>query len=108
MNFFAHLKPADPGPYPRFFASPLNFNAEHYAVVFPARPLGETLPGADPERLRLPQAQIDALEAQHGDDFAGQVRGKLRTARPLRAFPVSLTAVNRGGPGNAHHEMRRL
>lgn len=77
---FAHRKPADPGPYRRFFASPLIFNAEHYAVVFPARLLREALPGADPELLRLLQAQIDALEAQHGDDFAGQVRGVLRTA----------------------------
>jgi AraC-like DNA-binding protein len=42
--------------------------------------LDHRLPGTDPDLLRLLQTQVDALEAEYGDDLPGQVRHVLRTA----------------------------
>lgn len=77
---FAHRKPQDVEPYRRYFQVPLRFDAEQYAVVFPARWLDKSLPEADLEVRRLLQKQIDAIELDHGDDFPAQVRSVLRTA----------------------------
>ena len=76
----AHRRPADDGPYRRIFRAPLRFDAEQYALAFPADWLGRPLPGVDPELRRLLQQQIEALEARHGDDFPEQVRSVLRSA----------------------------
>jgi AraC-like DNA-binding protein len=77
---FAHRKPADIGPFRRFFRVPLIFDAEQNALVFAADWLNRRLPDTDPELRRLLQKQIDALDARHGDDFPEQVRSVLRTA----------------------------
>ena len=77
---FAHRKPADIGPFRRFFRVPLVFDAEQNALVFAADWLNRRLPDTDPELRRLLQKQIDALDARHGDDFPEQVRSVLRTA----------------------------
>jgi AraC-like DNA-binding protein len=76
---FAHRKPENVGPFRRFFRAPLIFDAEQYAVAFAAYWLNRNLPSADAELHRLLQRQIDALEAQHGDDFPEQVRSVLRS-----------------------------
>ena len=77
---FAHRKPQDVEPYRRYFQVPLRFDAEQYALVFPARWLDQPLPEADREVRRLLQKQIDAIEVNHGDDFPAQIRSVLRTA----------------------------
>jgi AraC-like DNA-binding protein len=77
---FAHRRPADVGPFRRFFRAPLRFDAEQNAVVFAAHWLERSSPDADPELRRLLQKQIDALETRHRDDFPEQVRSVLRTA----------------------------
>ncbi len=77
---FAHREPEDVRAFRSFFGSPLLFDTALNAVVFPADWLNHPLPGADPELRRLLQAQIDALEAEYGDDLPGQVRRVLRTA----------------------------
>lgn len=76
---FAHRRPDDVGPYRRFFRAPMSFDAEQYGVVFSAAWLARRLNSDDPMLHRVLQQQIDALEARHGDDFAGQVRSVLRT-----------------------------
>jgi AraC-like DNA-binding protein len=77
---FAHRKPADVGPFRRFFRAPLRFDAEENALVFSADWLERRLPAADPELQRLLRKQIDALAAEHGEKFPEQVRSVLRAA----------------------------
>lgn len=76
----AHRRPDDVGPYRRCFRAPLRFDAEQNALLFSARWLTYPLPAADSDLRRLLQAQIDALEVRHGDDFAEQIRSVLRSA----------------------------
>lgn len=77
---FAHREPPDIGPFRRFFQSPLRFDAEQNALLFPAEWLTRPLAAADPELRRLLQKQIDELEARTAGDFAHQVQRVLRTA----------------------------
>lgn len=57
---FAHTKPTDGGPYRRFFQAPCRFDCERTALVFPAIVLEQRLPGADPKRFRILEAQAQA------------------------------------------------
>jgi AraC-like DNA-binding protein len=77
---FAHRRPTSLAPFQKLFAAPLIFNAEQYAIVFPSIWMDRHLDHDDPELRRLLQAQMEALEAQYGDDLASQLRGLLRTA----------------------------
>jgi len=77
---FVHRRPADVGPYRRFFGAPLRFNADQYALEFPASWLNRRLPGDDAELRRLLQKQISRLETMHRGDFPEQVRSVLRTS----------------------------
>jgi AraC-like DNA-binding protein len=77
---FAHGEPQDTGPFRRFFRSPLSFHAGHSALSFDAAWLDKRLPVDDPGLLSLLQAQVNALEAEHGEDLPSQVRSVLRTA----------------------------
>jgi AraC-like DNA-binding protein len=81
---FAHRKPADLGPFRRFFRVPLSFDAEQYALCFASYWLNRHLPETDPELRRLLRSQIDALEAHFGDNFPDQVRRVLRSALVAR------------------------
>jgi len=78
--WFAHRKPADVGPFRRCFRVPLYFDAEQYALRFPAYWLNRRLPKSDSELLRLLRNQIDMLDAHYGDDFPDRVRRVLRAA----------------------------
>jgi AraC-like DNA-binding protein len=78
--WFAHRRPADVGPFRRFFRVPLRFDAEQFALVFPARYLNQRLPIVDDQLHRLLQRQIDVLEDSYRGDFPEQVRNVLRTA----------------------------
>lgn len=77
---FAHRRPDDVRPFRRFFDVPLNFDAERCALVFESHWLDSRVRDADPELQRLLQDQIDALQPGTDEDFAGHVRGILRTA----------------------------
>jgi AraC-like DNA-binding protein len=79
---FAHRRPADLGPYRRFFQAPLAFDAEEYAVVFARKWLARRLPTPDAELQRLLRKQVEVLEAAHGNRFPDQVRGVLSAALP--------------------------
>jgi AraC-like DNA-binding protein len=77
---FAHSKPEDVRPFRRFFTAPLRFDAEQSALVFSAEWLEFRMPRPDAELQRLLQKQVDALQAEHDDEFPEQVRRVLRTA----------------------------
>ena len=76
----AHRRPANVGPYRKFFRAPILFNAERNAITFPASLLTRQLAEREPIIRRLLKEKIDALEAQFHHDFPEQVRRILRTA----------------------------
>lgn len=78
--WFAHRRPADVTPFREFFRVPLRFDAEQFALVFPAALLKRRLPEVDAQLRRLLQREIDVLEERDRDDFPQQVRSVLRTA----------------------------
>jgi AraC-like DNA-binding protein len=78
--WFAHREPEDSKPFRRFFGARLSFDAEQNALVVSSPWLKRPLPEIHPGVRRLVQKQIDALEAQHGDNFPEQVRTVLRPA----------------------------
>jgi AraC-like DNA-binding protein len=73
---FSCAKPPDVGLYRRFFGAPCRFGSLRTALVFPASVLERRLAGADPEQLRILQAQARAR-----DDFGlvFRLRRALRT-----------------------------
>jgi AraC-like DNA-binding protein len=77
---FAHRAPKSMTPFRRFFQVSLRFDATHFALEFSRHWLEVRLPDSDPELQRLLQKQVSALEAEHRDDFAEQVRRLLRSA----------------------------
>jgi len=115
--WFAHREPQDVGPLRRYFQAPLIFDAEQFAVVFSDDWLRWPLPEADAEARRMLQKQIDSLEARHGDDFAEQLRGLLRTAlltghgnadQVAALFSVHSRTLNRrlNACGTSFHQVR--
>jgi AraC-like DNA-binding protein len=57
---FSHSRPADVGPYRRFFQAPCRFDSERTALVFPAAMLEQRISGADPRQLRILEARAQA------------------------------------------------
>lgn len=80
---FAHAKPANLGPYRRFFQTECRFDSERTSLLFPAALLKLRLPKADPKRIRDLQR-----EAHARDDF-GLV---FRLRRSLRTLLLSQAA----------------
>lgn len=89
--------PADVRPFQRFFDSPLRFDAEIHAVVFPSQLLGRMLPAVDAQLRRLLTREIENLERAHGDDFPEQLRSVLRasmaTGRVSQAHVAALLSM---------------
>ncbi len=77
---FAHRKPVDVAPYRRVFRAPLRFDAEQYALVFPADTLRRRVANANADILLLLKPQIEAVDAAHRSELPEQVRRFLRTA----------------------------
>ncbi len=75
-------RPADPGPYLRFFEAPVRFDAEQTAMVFPETWLDHRLPGADPALRRFLQDQVEALEAESRGAFVERLYRLLRATIP--------------------------
>jgi AraC-like DNA-binding protein len=78
--WFAHRRPENVEPYRRIFGVSLRFDAEQNAIVFSSSWLKRSLPQVHPDVRRLLKRQVDALEAQHGEDFPEQVRAILPAA----------------------------
>jgi AraC-like DNA-binding protein len=77
---FSHRRPMDVTPYRRLLGAPLVFNAEHSAVVFPARWLDEPLQGSDPALRRAIARLVSEKEAAERMAMSDRVRRVLRTA----------------------------
>lgn len=77
---FAHRVPSHVEPFREFFKAPLNFNSAQNAVVFSSNWLSLDLQEKNQPMCHLLLRQIDAFEAEFGDDFPGKVRSILRTA----------------------------
>ena len=75
---FSHSRPADPEPFRRLFRSPLRFDSERTALVFPRGCLSQPLPGADAKLSRLLEARIAQLESLGAWDLVDQTRRVLR------------------------------
>ena len=60
--FLAHSPPHEVRPYHEHFEAPVRFNSALSAVRFSAKWLTQPIVGADPERLRLAQAQASASD----------------------------------------------
>jgi AraC-like DNA-binding protein len=71
----SRARPADPGPYRRFFQAPCRFDSEQTAIFFPARLLSRRMPEADPTRFRELETQAQSA----GVELAIQLRRALRT-----------------------------
>jgi len=72
---FARARPADVGPYRRFFQAPCRFDSEQTAIFFPASVLKRAMPQADAKRLKRLEQQAQAI----GIELIPQLRRALRT-----------------------------
>ena len=75
---FSHRRPGDIEPYRSFFQTPLRFDMEQTALVFPAQWLDRPTPDADPSLCRQIEQRIVALEKLDNSDLAGELRRVLR------------------------------
>jgi Arabinose-binding domain of AraC transcription regulator, N-term len=75
----AHRTPVNAGPYRRFFAAPVRFEAEQSALVYPARSLTLTIQGANAELRRVLQEQVRSYWAVSQPDLKAQVTRILRS-----------------------------
>jgi hypothetical protein len=51
---FSRARPADVGPYRRFFQAPCRFDSERTAMLFPSSVLERPMPEADPKTAEEP------------------------------------------------------
>jgi AraC-like DNA-binding protein len=72
---FSRTRPADVGPYRRFFQAPCRFDSDRTAILFPAHWLKRAMPAADLRRLRSLEEQAQAI----GVELVDQLRRALRT-----------------------------
>jgi AraC-like DNA-binding protein len=72
-------RPADPGPYRRFFRAPVRFDQETAALVFPDRWLNHSIAGADPIFRQVFEDRVRELAAAGADDWKESLRRMLRT-----------------------------
>ena len=74
----SYRAPADRRPYNRFFKAPLQFSADHTALVFPSSWLAHHVPGANRDvRRLLRQAVAALLNSQEDFDLLTKVRRAL-------------------------------
>lgn len=72
--------PVAPARYERHFGVPVRFDAEHSAILFPARWLNQPIPAADPALRDMLQEQIRLMEETGGQTLSEKVRRLMRAA----------------------------
>jgi len=72
-------RPADHGPYRRFFRAPVRFDQEAPALVFPMRWLDHRIAEANPIFRQVFEAHVGELEAAAAGDWRENLRRMLRT-----------------------------
>jgi AraC-like DNA-binding protein len=79
----AFRKPADVGPYRRFFRAPIRFDADVCALRFPAATLAQPVRNADAALYRILEREVRELsthsDAPLGDRLAALVRSAIST-----------------------------
>ncbi len=99
--FLPHSPPADVAPFQRQLRSRLRFDAQWCAIRFPATWMEQSVPGAEPARLRRAQAQADAagkatlLEAVHRSLRTLLLHGKGSGADVAQALAMHRRTLNR-------------
>ena len=71
-------RPAQPARWRQCLQAPVLFGGSSNMVVFPARWLDHRVERADADLRRILQAQVSALEAEHGADYPSRVCSALR------------------------------
>ena len=74
----ARPRPAQPARWRQCLQAPVMFGSDSNLVVFKARWLDHPVERADAELRRIMQAQVLALEAEHGADYPSRVCSALR------------------------------
>lgn len=74
------LEPPDTAPYREFFRSPVRFDQENAALVFPARLLRRSIAGANPLARQVLERRIQRHEAALPADMTDVIRQRLRAA----------------------------
>jgi AraC-like DNA-binding protein len=77
---FSYRPPADQKSYARFFKAPLQFNADHSALVFPATWLSRRIAGASTQRRQALQQGVAAVMSQQPFDILTRTRRAVFTA----------------------------
>jgi AraC-like DNA-binding protein len=75
LVIFSRARPADVGPYRRFFQAPCRFDSEKTALLFPTSLLTLPMPEADSKRLRALEEQAQEV----GIDLVSRLRRVLRS-----------------------------
>ncbi|MBZ6075922.1 AraC family transcriptional regulator [Microvirga sp. WGZ8] len=70
--------PADLQPYRRHFRTPVRFNQEVAAIVFPACDLKRRIAGADPLLRTMLEERIKRMRSEPGSEFPDDIRRLLR------------------------------
>jgi AraC-like DNA-binding protein len=86
-------------PYRTFFKSPVRFDADQTALVFPARVLEQKIERADAALLRVVSANVEALDARADVDLPQRLRrvlrGVLMSGRGSRDEVARVVAMHR-------------
>jgi hypothetical protein len=93
--WFAHRRPEDVAPFRQFFRVPLRFDAERFALLFPAEALKQGLrqAGISPEMAELYLEMEEALGRGLGHEFHGDEKRVGKTTFEQFAKEVVLPAV---------------
>ncbi len=107
---FINPRPADIGPYERWFGCPVSFDHQETRVSISLSLLNTPLRTADPALIAILEEQagalLDSLEQQHGKDLARQVQQML--VGQLREGPASAARIADELHTSVRHLHRRL
>ena len=108
--------PDDPRPYREIFACPIEFDSDHYALVFPAADLRKPIIGSDRNRFQALSERLTDIRNQADLCFLEQARRTIQGLVVLRrcsldevaaAFAVNRRTMNRmlAASGTTYREL---
>lgn len=77
--FLPRAAPLSQEPYRRHFRSPVRFNYETAAIVFPTKDLNRKIAGADPMLRTMLEERIQQMKSAQGMTLSDDIRRLLRT-----------------------------
>jgi AraC-like DNA-binding protein len=99
--FLPHSPPAEVAPFQQLFRSRLRFDSQFSAIRFPATWMAQSVPGAEPSRLRSARAEADAagnatlLDAVHRSLRTLLLHGKGSGSDVAQALAMHRRTLNR-------------